>query len=59
MKNKIISIGFILIIMSVFIINILNKDKFISTSERRKLNQLPEITFSKIINGEVTQKWEN
>lgn len=59
MKSKIISIGFVIIIISVFIINLINKDKLISTSERRKLNQLPEITYSKIINGEVTKKWEN
>lgn len=59
LKNKIISIGFVIIIISVFIINIINKDKMISTSERRKLNQLPKITVATISNGEVTKKWEN
>ena len=59
LKNKIISIGFVIIIISVFIINMINKDKMISTSERRKLNQLPKITVATIRNGEVTKKWEN
>ena len=59
MKNKIISIGFVIIIISTFIINIITKDKLISTSERRKLTQFPEISVSKIINGETTKIWEN
>ena len=58
-KNKIISIGFVLLIISIFVMNIINKDKLISITERRKLNQFPEVTFEKILNGEVTKKWEN
>ena len=58
-KNKIITIGFILIIIGVFVINIIVDDKQISTTERRKLAQLPEISLSKIISGDVTSKWED
>ena len=48
-KNILISIGFVVILIVVFIINILSKDKIISTSERRKLVQFPEITTKKSI----------
>lgn len=57
-KNIIISIGFVIIIGTVFLINLIAEDKAISTLERRKLAQFPEITFSKILNGNVMDKWE-
>lgn len=57
-KNIIISIGFIITIVGIFLANIIIKDKTISTSERRKLAQFPEITVSKILNGETMDKWE-
>ena len=57
-KNKIITIGFVAILILVFLINLISPDKNISTSERRKLAQFPEITISKIFNGEVISKWE-
>ena len=50
-KNIIITIGFVIIIVAIFLINLIAEDKAISTSERRKLAQFPEITFSKILNG--------
>lgn len=63
MKNKtkdfIITIGFVVILIVIFIINISIKDKEISLSERRKLTQFPKITFEKIINGEFSNKFEN
>ena len=58
-KNIIITIGFVVILIGVFLTNIIAKDKQISTTERRKLAQLPEISVSKIINGDVTSKWED
>lgn len=58
-KNIIITIGFVIILIGVFLTNIIAKDKQISTTERRKLAQLPEISFTKIINGDVTKKWED
>lgn len=57
MKDKIIVIGFLLIIFAAFFINIICKDKEISTSERRKLYQFSEIT-SKGINGELSNNFE-
>ena len=57
-KNIIISIGFIAIIFIAFIANIIDKDKEISISERRKLAQFPTITISEILNGNVMDKWE-
>ncbi len=57
-KNMIITIGFITILFSVFIINLFMEDKQISTSERRKLTQFPEVTMQKIANGEVTKNLE-
>lgn len=49
-KNIIITIGFVLILMVVFFLNLLTKDNLYSDAERRKLQQFPEITFNKIKN---------
>ena len=56
-KNMIITIGFVIILVSVFFMNLISEDKNISTSERRKLAQFSEITISKIFNGDVISKW--
>ena len=58
-KNIIITIGFVIILVGIFLINMIVEDKQISTAERRTLAQIPEITLSKIINGDVTEKWED
>lgn len=58
-KNIIISIGFIVILLCVFFINILSPDKTISSTERRKLQQFPEITISKILSTDSMKKFEN
>ena len=57
-KNRIITIGFVVILAIVFVANIIAEDKVISTSERRKLAQFPEIKFSEILNGNVIEDWE-
>ena len=57
-KNIIITIGFIIIILGVFITNIIAKDKEISTTERRKLAQLPKVSMEKIINGDTMEAWD-
>ena len=57
-KNIIITIGFVTILILVFSINLISPDKNISTSERRKLAQFPEITIRKIFSGDVISKWE-
>lgn len=58
-KNIIVTIGFVAILIGVFIANLVAEDKQISTTERRKLTQLPEISLSKIISGDVMEKWED
>jgi len=58
-KNIIVTISFVAILIIVFLINIITKDKQISTTERRKLAQLPQISVSKILNGAVMEKWED
>lgn len=58
-KNIIVTVGFVVIIIGVFLTNIIAKDKQISTTERRKLAQLPEISVAKIISGDVMEKWED
>lgn len=58
-KNIIITIGFAVIIIATFVINLISKDQEISISERRKLAQFPEITIKKTLNGNVMDKWED
>lgn len=57
-KNVIITIGFVIILIVTFVINIIAKDKEISSSERRKLQQFPEITLDKISSGDTMDKLE-
>lgn len=57
-KNKIITIGFCIILLFTLIANIISKDKKISITERRKLAQFPEITINKILSGNVMNRWE-
>ena len=57
-KNIIITIGFIIIIFGVFITNIIAKDKEISTTERRKLAQLPNVSIDKIISGDTMKSFD-
>ena len=52
MKNKIITLTFIIYIVSFSILGIVLKDKELSTSERRKLSSFPEYT----LNGEYVNK---
>lgn len=58
-KNFIVTVGFVLLLMLVFLMNILVKDKEISVTERRKLAKFPEVSISKLLKGETTSKFEN
>ena len=58
MKNKIISIGFVFILFICFILNIVKKDDEISTEERRKLAQFPDITLEKISSGKTLEEFD-
>ena len=57
-KNIIITIGFVAVLAIVFVANLIAEDKVISTAERRKLAQFPEIKISKILDGSVISDWE-
>ncbi len=54
-KNLIITIGFAIILISVFVINLISKDKAISVTERRRLAQLPKINIESINNGNAAK----
>ena len=58
-KNIIVTIGFVVILMATFVINLISKDQEISISERRKLAQFPEITVKKILNGDAMEDWDD
>ena len=57
-KHIIISVGFVIVLMAMLISNILSKDIEVSTSERRKLAQFPEITLEKILKGDTSKEFE-
>lgn len=57
-KDRIVAIGFIIILILTFLVNIMAKDKQISKTERRELTQLPKVTSKNIINGETFKEFE-
>ena len=57
-KNIIITVGFVIIIFAVFIMNLIAKDKTISESERRALQAFPKITLDTIKSGDAMDKFE-
>ena len=58
MKNKILSILFVLFLVIFFILNITVSDKEISKSERRKIKEFPKVTISNIIDGKVMEDFD-
>ena len=58
-KNIIVTFGFVLSLIFILLINIVAEDKEISITERRSLTQFPEVSISKLFNGEVTGNFEN
>ena len=59
MKNKIITISFILCLFGMFFTNLIVKDTDISISERRKLAKFPEFKAEDLINGKWTEEFED
>lgn len=59
MKNKIISITFVIMIVTIMILGIIIPDKNISISERRKLASFPNIKIETILNGEFFESLNN
>lgn len=58
-KNIVITIVFLGIIISIFIINICTKDIEISENERRKLAKFPEISLKEILDTTFMDKFED
>lgn len=58
-KNLVVTVGFVLILSITLIFNVSIKDKDISVSERRRLNQLPTINFQTLTSGDMSTKLEN
>lgn len=58
MKEKILSIVFVLFICIFFILNVFIPDKEISVSERRKLEQFPKANISNIMNGSFMEDFD-
>ena len=58
LKDIIIVVSFTILIIGMFILNIVIKDKEISVSERRKLTQFPKINIDQIFSGNTTQSLE-
>lgn len=59
MKNKILSVSFFTIIVSIFFINVFTKDKELSYTERRKLNSFPKITWNSLLDGQAMEEFDN
>lgn len=57
-KNICISVIFLVIIIGMLIINCISEDKEMSISERRRLQQLPEISVDSILSGKTSEDFE-
>lgn len=58
MKNKIITFSFTIFLLLIFILNLITPDKYISKSERRKLDKFPSLTYETLFNGDFFKKYE-
>jgi len=54
-KNKVVTITFLVLILGLFLINIIKEPTDISMSERRKLAQFPKITLDTVANTKAMQ----
>ena len=57
-KNIVITIGFVMIIFVIFIMNIVTEDKTVSQSERRTLQSFPKITVDTLKSGNAMDGFE-
>ena len=58
-KNIIVSLLFSSFIITIFIINLIKKDDEISISERRKLEQFPDISTKTVFDGTFFKKFDS
>ena len=59
MKNKIITVTFVILLVSVFLVNLVVPAKELSESERRKLEQLPTLNFESIFAGDAMTQFDD
>jgi len=59
MKNKILVISFLSIIYGFFLLNIFVSDLDISKSERRKLQEFPEVSINNILNKDFMNEFDD
>ena len=59
MKNKVLSILFLITIFSIMLLGIIIPDKDISVSERRKLSKFPSLEIETIMNGDFFEDLNN
>ncbi len=57
-KNIIVTISFLFVITSIFLLNIIKEDTQISLSERRRFEQFPEFSIKALFNGSFFNKFE-
>ena len=57
-RNIVITVIFMSILVVTMIVNIVKKDDIISISERRKLEQLPSFSISRLFNGIFFSKFD-
>ena len=58
MKNKIITFSFSAVIFGLFILNLFRPSQEISFSERRKLAQMPQISYGSLMDGKFMQDFD-
>ncbi|MDD3422679.1 MAG: DHHW family protein [Bacilli bacterium] len=58
-KDKILTLSFIGFLCTFFVINLCVKDQDVSVSERRKLQQFPNVTLSTITDGSAKDEFED
>ena len=58
-KDTITAVGFVVVLAAVLVINILLPDNDVSSAERRRLEQLPELTVQSVLDGEYFEKLED
>ena len=59
MKNKLLTIAFMVMICGTFIINLLVKDVEVSSTERRTLMQFPKVSVESILSGDWMDDFED
>lgn len=57
-KNKVVTISFLFVIIIVLIANLMKENTKISLSERRKLQQFPELSIKNLFNNSFSEKFD-